>query len=108
MRWHRRLVAAAVVIGAIGSACGPPVLHNAPRPDPTLAAAAAAAAATAATLADPDGAAKHQEQKNDSAQSPPRGHEVDQSVPPDVLDRLDQAQARDGGAPSAPVPAPAP
>jgi 3'-phosphoadenosine 5'-phosphosulfate (PAPS) 3'-phosphatase len=89
MRW-------CVVVLALVS-CGGPVLGNAPRPDPGVIAAAAAAAASAATLADPDGAAKHQEQKKDSDEHRPRDVQVDQSVPPDVLDRLDQEQARDGG-----------
>ena len=79
--------------------CGPPVLNNLPRPDPAVVAAGAAAVAGAATLADPDGAAKHQEQKKDTDQHGPRDVEVNQSVPADVLDRLDHAQ-RDAGVPS--------
>ncbi|HTJ40985.1 MAG TPA: hypothetical protein VL463_02790 [Kofleriaceae bacterium] len=73
--------------------CGPPALNNLPRPDPNVVAAGAAAVAGAATLADPDGAAKHQEQKKDSEERKPRDVEVNQSVPSDVLDRLDQRDA---------------
>jgi hypothetical protein len=88
----------AFVLGA----CGPPILSGAPKPDPGVVAAAAAAAATAATLADPDGAAKHQEQKKDSDNQRPKDVKVDQDVPPDVLDRLDQASGHaDAGVPDA-------
>jgi hypothetical protein len=77
--------------------CGGPVLQNAPHPDPGIVAAAAAAAATAATLADPDAAAKHQEQKHDSDDHKPRDVQVNQNVPPDVLDRLDKAEKEKQG-----------
>jgi hypothetical protein len=90
----------ALVLAFVAASCGPPILSGAPKPDPGVVAAAAAAAATAATLADPDGAAKHQEQKKDSEVQRPRDVEVNQNVPPDVLDRLDHAQ-RDAGAPDA-------
>ena len=82
------------------AACGPPILSGAPKPDPGVVAAAAAAAASAATLADPDGAAKHQEQKKDSDNQRPKDVKVDQNVPPDVLDRLDHNKP-DAGAPDA-------
>ena len=87
-------------------ACGGPALQNAPRPDPGVVAAAAAAAATAATLADPDAAAMHQESKHDSDNQKPRDVKVTQSVPPDVLDRLDQAekQQQQGSGSAAPGP----
>jgi hypothetical protein len=97
MRWCAVVVALGVALGVAQASCGGPVLNNAPRPDPGAVAAAAAAAATAATLADPDAAAKHQEQKKDDDNHRPRDVKVDQSVPPDVLDRLDRAQARDAG-----------
>ena len=91
----------ALLLAFVIAACGPPILSGAPKPDPGVIAAAAAAAATAATLADPDGAAKHQEQKKDTANQRPKDVEVDQNVPPEVLDRLDHAKP-DAGGPDAP------
>ena len=69
-------------------ACGEPILRNAPKPDPGTVAGVAAAAAAAATLANPSAAAKKQEQK-DQAEPNNRGVEVKETVPSDVLDRLD-------------------
>jgi hypothetical protein len=91
----------AFVLALACLSCGGPILSGAPKPDPGVIAAAAAAAASAATLADPDGAAKHQEEKKDSDNHAPKDVEVNQDVPPDVLDRLDRSQARDAGAPDA-------
>jgi hypothetical protein len=76
--------------------CGPPVLRKVPQPNPTAVAAGAAAAAAALTLADPQAAARKQEMKKEGAPEG-RATEVDEMVPPDVLDRLDQAQQRDAG-----------
>jgi hypothetical protein len=71
-------------------ACGEPILKNAPKPDPGSVAGVAAAAAAAATLASPDSAAKRQEQlQKDEPDN--RGVKVKETVPPDVLDRLDGA-----------------
>jgi hypothetical protein len=96
------------------SACGEPVLRNAPRPNPAAAAGVAAAAAAAVTLASPRDAAKQQEAL---AKPDPddRGVQVKETVPGAVFDRIDQggdAQGGDagvdGGAPAvAPAAAPA-
>jgi hypothetical protein len=86
------------------SACGEPILRNAPRPDPGVVAGVAAAAAAAATLAAPQAAARRQEAK---ARGEPddRGVEVDETVPPEVFDRLDGRAVDagvDSGSPGAP------
>jgi hypothetical protein len=73
--------------------CGGPVLQNAPRPNKAVVAASAAAIAGAATLADPDAAAKRQEQKREGDVAP-APQNVTTSVPSDVLDRLDEAEAQ--------------
>jgi hypothetical protein len=91
-------------------ACGEPVLRNAPKPDPGAVAGVAAAAAAAITLASPQAAAARQEQKQ-RGEPDGRGVEVKESVPSDVLDRLDH-QPLDAGvdataAPAAPATAPA-
>lgn len=87
-------------------ACGEPILKNAPKPPVAAVAGVAAAAAAAATLAAPDAAAKRQEQ---TQQSEPdlRGVEVKETVPADVLDRLDGASQGSSETPGAPAPAPA-
>lgn len=83
------------------AACGEPILRNAPRPDPGVVAGAAAAVAGAATLADPQGAAKRQELKD---QKEPNNRPVDvhETVPSDVLDRVDHKTADAGVDGSAP------
>ncbi|MCB9559199.1 MAG: hypothetical protein H6709_24350 [Kofleriaceae bacterium] len=86
-----------VLVGALGliiPACGgPPALQNVPRPNPAVVAGAAAAVAGAATLADPNGAAAKAESNQPTKE--PRPVKVKDSVPPDVLDRLDAAEADD-------------
>lgn len=89
---------------ALTAACGPPALQNAPRPNPAVVAGAAAAVAGAATLANPDGAARKQEQKKETDRTP-TGEPVTTTVPADVLDRLDAAKRAGpdrGKAPAAP------
>jgi hypothetical protein len=76
-------------------ACGEPILRNAPKPDPGTVAGVAAAAAAAATLANPAAAAQKQETKDKAAPSD-RAVEVKETVPSDVLDRLDH-KASDAG-----------
>jgi hypothetical protein len=80
-------------------ACGEPILKNAPKPDPGSVAGVAAAAAAAATLASPEAAARRQEQLQ-KGEPDNRGVKVEQTVPADVLDRLDhapQGASVDGG-----------
>ena len=71
-------------------ACGEPILKNAPKPDPGSVAGVAAAAAAAATLASPESAARRQEQLQ-KGEPDNRGVKVKETVPSDVLDRLDRA-----------------
>jgi hypothetical protein len=71
------------------AACGEPILRNAPKPDPGAVAGVAAAAAAAATLASPQSAAQRQEQRQ-KGEPDNRGVKVKETVPADVLDRLDQ------------------
>jgi hypothetical protein len=77
-------------------ACGEPILRNAPKPDPGAVAGMAAAAATAATLADPQAAAKRQEDK-DRPEPNNHGVVVKETVPSDVLDRADNQARADAG-----------
>jgi hypothetical protein len=82
MRWL-----SALLLLSLAGACGAPSQQTT-----NTVAAGAALAAGAATLADPDGAAKKQENKGGGTPDN-RGKKVDETVPPDVLDRLDQAEA---------------
>jgi hypothetical protein len=75
------------------AACGggpDPILRNVPQPNTAAIAGAAAAAAGAATLASPHDAAKRQEKNKAPDEKKPI--EVKQTVPSDVLDRLDAKQ----------------
>lgn len=94
MRCRAQLVIALLACAAC-VACGEPILRNAPRPNPATVAGVAAAAAAAATLADPAGAAKRQEVK-DEREPNNRAVEVSETVPADVLDRLDGVPADAG------------
>jgi hypothetical protein len=100
------LLARFVLPVALLAACGGPALQNVPKPDPAVVAGAAAAVAGAATLADPNGAAKRQEQKEPQKSLRPK--KSGGTVPDDVLDRLDAKQqgkgttADDATAPTAP------
>lgn len=85
------------------SACGEPILRNAPKPDPGVVAGVAAAAAAAATLAAPDAAAKKQEQKT-KGEPDDRGVTVKETVPADVFDRLDRNAGDAGVDAAAPAP----
>lgn len=79
-----------IVFIASVAGCGGPALQNVPKPDPAVVAGAAAAVAGAATLADPNGAAKRQEQKEPQKSLRPK--KSGGTVPDDVLDRLDAKQ----------------
>ncbi len=86
-----------LVLAACGG--GPdPILRNVPQPNTAAAAGAAAAIAGAATLASPHDAAKRQEKnKSPDEKKPVQVHE---SVPADVLDRLDAKPSPPPGAPA--------
>jgi len=85
-------------------ACGDPILKNAPQPNP---AGVAAAAAAAASLAAPQAAANRQEQK-ERGEPDNRGVDVKETVPADVLDRLDHRSGDAGVDAAAPATPPAP
>ena len=73
---------------AVGCGGGPdPILKNVPQPNTASMAGAAAAIAGAATLASPDSAAKKAE--SNKAPDEPRPVEVEESVPSDVFDRVE-------------------
>jgi hypothetical protein len=74
-------------------ACGGPILQNAPAPNPAHVAAAAAAVAGTMTLADPDAAARRQEQNRPEQEK--RELDNNETVPLEVLDRIDQAKAEE-------------
>ena len=94
-RWYSdRAVRACVILLALVG-CGGPVLQNAPRPDPGIIAAAAAAAATAATSRIPTPPRSTRNGRR-TATVAPHNVQVNQSVPPDVLDRLDKAEQQRG------------
>jgi hypothetical protein len=79
----------ALALAACGA--GPdPILRNVPQPNKAAAAGAAAAIAGAATLAAPADAARRQEKNKSPDEKKPI--EVKQTVPSDVLDRLDAKQ----------------
>jgi hypothetical protein len=84
-----RLVApvALVVLAACG---GQPALANVPHPSNAAVAGGAAAAAAAITLAAPDATKKPEKNKTENLNAV----EVNQSVPADVLDRLDHPEAQ--------------
>jgi hypothetical protein len=75
-----------VLLAACGAAPDKPLLANVPQPPTGAVAGAAAAAAAAITLADPDAATRGPEKKQEVEKKPVK---VKESVPGDVLDRLD-------------------
>ncbi len=97
--------ALAALVSSAAACGGAPLLAGAPQPNPAVVAGIAAAAATAATVADPAGAARLQEAKAaKDRETPPGKREV---MPPELLDRLNEADARAGEA-AAPPAAPKP
>ena len=87
-----RTFALALVLAA--AACGGPALQNVPSPNKAAAAGVVAGAAAAVTLADPQGAAAKQETKKNSNVDN-RKATKQPSVPPDVLDRLDDKKQKE-------------
>jgi hypothetical protein len=96
--YHRgmREIALALALAGCG-ATQQPLLANAPRPNPTAVAGGAAAAAAILTAVDPDAATRKPEKKVDE---PKQAIEVKETVPPDVLDRLDHAGSANAPAPT--------
>ena len=89
----KRIAIALVVVGACG---GGTLLQNVPRANPAAVAGAAAATAAILTAVDPNAATRKPEKKDDNA---PREQKVKETVPADVLDRLDEKQADDATSP---------
>ena len=83
-------LAALLLLGGV-CACGGPILQNVPRANPAAVAGIAAAVAGAATIADPQGAARKQDEKN-RADVGPQAKRVDEQMPSDVFDRLQDAE----------------
>lgn len=103
MRWWIALVA----IAACGAEPKQPLLANAPHPDNAAVAGVAAGAAAAAVLVDPNAATRGKPEKPaDTTEKQPI--DVKESVPSDVLDRADHAQAQPAAKPDAAKPAAAP
>ncbi len=72
------------------AACGGgPALQNVPRPNPAVVAGIAAGAAAAATIANPSAAGKIKEQEKLSEKRPVK---VKETIPGDVLDRMDRGE----------------
>jgi hypothetical protein len=84
-----------MLIVALAAGCSEPLLKNAPRPPSSQVAGVAAAAAAAVTLADPDAAARKGERAEREGVPPPRTRAVHETIPADVLDRLDRAHDDD-------------
>jgi hypothetical protein len=87
-----RVLAFVSVLGLLAAACGGgTVLGGLPRPNPTVMAGIAAAAATAATIADPGAAGRIYEEGRVKHLN--RADGDSETIPLDVLDRLDDAEA---------------
>jgi hypothetical protein len=82
-----------LLVIALAGGCSEPILKNAPRPPASHVAGVAAAAATAVTLANPDAAADKSEEAQRAGAPPPRTRAVHETIPADVLERLEHARA---------------
>jgi hypothetical protein len=89
LQYPRGMRLSLLLVVALAGCGDRPALVNAPRPNPAAVAGAAAAVAGAATLANPDaaGRAAAEANKPDPSNKPKKSGGT---VPPDVLDRLDQ------------------
>lgn len=88
-----------LLVMALAAGCSEPILKNAPHPPASQVAGVAAAAATAVTLANPDAAAHKSEEAQRAAAPPPQTRAVHESIPADVLDRLDHVRAAPDASP---------
>ena len=86
------------------SACGGPALQNVPHPNNGAMAGGFAAAAAAATLADPAAAQKSAESQQNAGKVDKKPVKVNQTVPSDVLDRVDHPPPDDGEPKAQPLP----
>jgi hypothetical protein len=95
----------AILLGLGVAACGAgsqPVLSGVPRVNPAGVAGVAAVAAAAITLASPGNAQQKPEDKINENTKPQK---VDENVPPDVFDRLDEQESTTGSATGSATPA---
>lgn len=86
------------------AACGGPALQNVPHPNNTAMAAGFAAAAAGATLASPADAQKKAEAQSKGQPADKKPKNVKETVPGDVLDRLDHPPPDDGKPKAQPLP----
>jgi hypothetical protein len=84
--------------------CGGPLLQNVPHPNNTAMAAGFAGAAAAATAISPANAQKNVESANKAGARDKRPVNVKETVPADVLDRLDNPTPDDGKPKAEPLP----
>src|SRR5579883_1596553 len=92
------------VLLAVVAACGGPALQNLPHPNNGVMAAGFAAVAGAATLASPASAQKSAESQSKAGAVDKRPVNVKETVPSDVLDRLDTQPPDDGKPKPQPLP----
>jgi hypothetical protein len=95
----------ALLLGLGLTACGAanqPVLSGVPRVNPAGVAGVAAAAAAAITLASPG---SRQQKPEDKINENTKPQKVDENVPSDVLDRLDEQEAGSAGSGATATPA---
>ena len=90
-----RTVALLLGLAACGAATNQPLLSGVPRIPAAPVAGVAAAAAAAITLASPGNAQQKPEDKINENTKPQK---VDENVPSDVLDRLDEQESTTGSA----------
>ena len=82
-----------LLVMALAGGCSEPILKNAPHPPASHVAGVAAAAAAAVTLANPDAAAhKSEEAQRLATRLVAVTVAVHETVPADMLDRLDHAR----------------
>jgi hypothetical protein len=106
-RYHVRMkaVLVAAVLAAADVGCGGPALQGLPHPNNGAMAAGFAAVAGAATLASPASAQKSAEaQSKQGAVDGKKPVNVKETVPSDVLDRLDHPAPDDGTPKAQPLP----
>lgn len=84
--------------------CGGPALQNVPHPNNGAMAGGFAAAAAAATLASPGMAQKSAESQQNAGSADKKPVKVNETVPADVLDRVDHPPPDDGKPKAEPLP----
>jgi hypothetical protein len=98
------LVLALSTVIFVGLGCGGPLLQNVPHPNNAAMAGGFAGAAAAATAISPANAQKNIEAANKAGARDKKPVNVKETVPPDVLDRLDNPTPDDGKPKAEPLP----